>query len=61
MRGLDLKSHYSLSSSKSVDQICSMSLKSIGVTYFNYIKIHNDGSRELLTNNATWIDHFYKN
>lgn len=61
MRGLDLKSHYSLSSSKSVDQICSMSLKSIGVTYFNYIKIYNDGSRELLTNNATWIDHFYKN
>jgi hypothetical protein len=31
-------------------------------TYFNYIKIyHNDCSRELLTNNADWIDHFYKN
>ena len=37
-------------------------LNSIGITYFNYIKIYNnDGSRELLTNNPDWINHFYKN
>ncbi len=61
MRGLDLKSHYSLSSSSQVGEICDAPLNSIGVTYFNYIKINEDGSRELLTNNAPWIDHFYKN
>ncbi|KTD19535.1 transcription regulator protein, response regulator containing CheY-like receiver domain and HTH DNA-binding domain [Legionella lansingensis] len=37
-------------------------LNSIGITYFNYLKIYNDDcSRELLTNNPEWIDHFYKN
>jgi len=61
MIGLDLKNHFSLISATSVDQVCHDSLSSIGVTYFNYIKIYNDGSRELLTNNAPWIDHFYKN
>ncbi len=62
MSGLDLKNHFSLTASKEVDDICSPALNSIGVTYFNYIKIyHNDSSRELLTNNAPWIEHFYKN
>lgn len=62
MKGLNLKKHFSLTSSNEVDQLCSPALNSIGITYFNYIKIyHNDSSRELLTNNALWIDHFYKN
>lgn len=61
MAGLDLKTHFSLTSSDDVEQICHTPLSSIGVSYFNYIKIYNDGSRELLTNNAPWIDHFYTN
>src|SRR3990167_10105715 len=61
MIGLDLKNHFSLASATSVEQICHDPLSGIGITYFNYIKIYNDGSRELLTNNAPWIDHFYKN
>ncbi len=60
MFGLDLKNHFSLSSSQEVAQICDPALASIGITYFNFIKIYNDGSRELLTNNSPWIDHFYK-
>lgn len=59
---MDLGKHFSLTSSQSVKNICSPALDSIGITYFNYIKIyHEDSSRELLTNNANWIDHFYKN
>lgn len=58
---LNLSNHFSITSSKEVQQICYDPLSSIGVTYFNYIKIAHDGSRELLTNNADWIDHFYKN
>jgi hypothetical protein len=62
MVGLDLSKHHSLISSQYIDSICSPALNSIGITYFNYIKIHHvDSSRELLTNNAQWIDHFYKN
>lgn len=61
MLGMDLKNHFSLSSSHEVAQICDSALSSIGITYFNYIKIYDDGSRELLTNNSPWIDHFYKN
>lgn len=61
MTGLDLKNHFSLASASSVEEICHDPLRSISVTYFNYIKIYNDGSRELLTNNAPWIDHFYRN
>lgn len=61
MSGLELKNHFSLAVSNEVSQICEPALSSIGITYFNYIKIHQDGSRELLTNNAPWIDHFYKN
>jgi predicted DNA binding protein len=60
--GLELKNHFSLTSSFEVDALCKPALSSIGVSYFNYIKIYNDdGSRELLTNNNAWIDHFYKN
>ncbi len=45
-----------------MQEICDPLLKSIGITYFNFIKIYNkDCSRELLTNNAGWIDHFYIN
>lgn len=62
MQGLDLQKHFSLNSSMDVDAICSSALNSIGITYFNYLKIYNyDGSRELLTNNSAWIDHFYRN
>lgn len=62
MAGLDLKNHFSLTSSNDVNDICFSTLNSIGIAYFNYIKIYNkDSSRELLTNNAAWIDHFYKN
>lgn len=62
MHGMDLKNHFSLASSQSVQEICNPLLHSIGITYFNYIKIYNnDCSRELLTNNPDWIDHFYIN
>lgn len=62
MASLDLTGHFSLTSSEDVKSICDSALKTIGLSYFNYIKIHHkDGSRELLTNNAEWIDHFYKN
>lgn len=62
MSGLNLEKHFSLTSSKLIQQICNPVLNPIGITYFNYIKIyHQDCSRELLTNNADWIDHFYKN
>lgn len=60
MLGMDLQNHYSLSSSSEVSEICDSTLKSLGITYFNYIKVFPNGSRELLTNNALWIDHFYK-
>lgn len=62
MLGMDLGKHFSLTSSQDVGSICNPILESIGITYFNYLKIHHgDSSRELLTNNAQWIDHFYKN
>ena len=62
MTGLNLEKHFSLTSSGLIQQICDPVLNLIGITYFNYIKIyHNDCSREFLTNNADWIDHFYKN
>lgn len=61
MRGLELKNHFSLTSAIDIQSVCEP-LKAIGISYFNYLKIYNnDGSRELLTNNAEWIDHFYKN
>lgn len=62
MNGINLEKHFALTSSKFVQEICNPLLASIGITYFNYIKIYNkDCSRELLTNNPDWIDHFYKN
>jgi hypothetical protein len=62
MNGINLEKHFSLTSSKFVQEICNPLLAPIGITYFNYIKIYNkDCSRELLTNNPDWIDHFYKN
>lgn len=62
MIGIDLKNHFSLTSSVHIRELFDPILKSIGITYFNYIKIYKDDcSRELLTNNPEWIDHFYKN
>lgn len=62
MNGVNLENHFSLSSSNNVKEICDSSLNLLGISYFNYIKIYNhDGSRELLSNNPDWIDHFYKN
>lgn len=62
MSGLNLEGHFSLASSNIIQQICDPVLNPIGITYFNYVKIyHNDCSRELLTNNSDWIEHFYKN
>lgn len=62
MSGINLEKHFSLNSSNLVKEICDPLLQSIGITYFNYIKIYNnDCSRELLTNNGDWINHFYKN
>lgn len=61
MKGINLGGHFSLESTQSVNEICSSILQQIGITYFNYLKVyHKDSSRELLTNNAEWIDHFYK-
>lgn len=62
MNGVNLENHFSLKSSNYVQEICSPLLNSIGISYFNYIKIYNsDCSRELLTNHPCWIEHFYKN
>ena len=61
MDGINLQKHHALTSSTHVKELFSPLLESIGITYFNYIKIYNnDCSRELLTNNPEWIDHFYK-
>lgn len=61
MPGLDLEKHFSLTSSGFIKEICEPILHSIGLTYFNYIKIYNDDcSRELLSSNPEWIKHFYK-
>lgn len=62
MVSINLEKHHALTSSNSVRELFNPILGSIGITYFNYIKIYNsDCSRELLTNNPEWIDHFYKN
>lgn len=62
MNGINLENHYSLTSSINVKELFNPVLESIGITYFNYIKIYNDDcSRELLTNNPEWISHFYQN
>ena len=62
MNGINLEKHFALASSKFVQEMCNPLLASVGITYFNYIKIYNkDCSREILTNNPDWIDHFYKN
>lgn len=59
---LNLEKHHALTSGASVKEIVNPILNMIGITYFNYIKIYNDDcSREVLTNNPEWINHFYKN
>ena len=62
MNGINLANHFALTSSILVKDICDSILSSIGITYFNYIKIYNnDCSREMLTNRPEWTDYFYKN
>lgn len=62
MDSINLERHHALTSSNNIKELFNPALSSIDITYFNYIKIYNDDcSRELLTNNPEWIDHFYKN
>ncbi len=62
MYGIDLKRHHSLASCVYIQELFNPILEPIGISYSNYIKIHSkDCSRELLTNNPEWIDHFYQN
>ena len=62
MNGINLANNFALTSSALIKEICDPLLNSIGITYFNYVKIYNqDCSREMLTNNPEWTDHFYKN
>lgn len=61
MNGINLEKHHALQSANNVQEICNNTLRLLGITHFNYIKVYNDCSRELLSNNATWIKHFYKN
>jgi hypothetical protein len=62
MTNINLEKHHALLSSVYIKELFNPLLESIGITYFNYIKIYNDDcSRELLTNNPEWISHFYKN
>lgn len=61
MNGINLANNFAITSSNLIKEVCDPLLNQIGITYFNYIKIHNqDCSRELLTNNPDWIEHFYK-
>ena len=46
MNGINLEKHFSLTSSKFVQEICNPLLASIGITYFNYIKIYNKTPQE---------------
>jgi DNA-binding CsgD family transcriptional regulator len=50
--------HLSLTSQNDMDEICKP-LKSLGITFFNYIKNYQDGSQITLANAAYWIRHFY--
>lgn len=60
MKGINLEKHFSLSSSSDIQEIC-LPLQTMGITYFNYLKVyHKDFSRTLLTNRPDWIAHFYK-
>lgn len=62
MNGINLANNFALTSSALIKEICDPLLDSIGITYFNYVKIYNqDCSREMLTNNSEWTDYFYKN
>lgn len=62
MGGMNLEKHHALASSNNIKELVNPILSSIGISYFNYIKIYNeDCSRDLLTNNPDWIDHFYRN
>lgn len=61
MEEINLEKHHALTSSVNVKELVNPLLESIGLSYFNYIKIYNDDcSRELLTNNPDWIKNFYK-
>lgn len=61
MNGINLANNFAITSSNLIKEVCAPLLNSIGITYFNYIKIYNqDCSREFLTNNPEWIKHFYK-
>ncbi len=47
-----------LSSASDVDAICAP-LRQIGITYFGYVRIYNDGSRFDINNNAGFSDAYY--
>lgn len=57
---MDLSHHFSIASAEAMQAICWAPLQALGLHYFNYVKIHPDGSREVLTTHAAWMEYFYR-
>jgi LuxR family transcriptional regulator len=52
------KNDIMLSSAKDVETICTP-LHNLGITYFSYVRIYNDGSRFDINNNADFSEAYY--
>lgn len=58
---MNIKNHYSIESSEQIKNICKHPLEKLNLSYFNYVKINPNNSREVLTTNAEWLEYFYLN
>ena len=57
---IDLKRNVALTASSEIAQICQPLNKFFGISYFNFVKIFEDGSRAVLSNKPDFIETYYK-
>lgn len=56
---MDLKDHMVLTSAHEIDNI-TQPLKTLGISYFSYVRSYPDGTHIRLANNPEWTQHYYQ-
>lgn len=57
----NLEENITLATAHEVEEICKDFFNYTGITYFNFVRIYNDGSRISLCNNYGWQKFFIEN
>lgn len=61
MKLISVDNHYAIQVTEEIKQICKPLFDYTPITFFNYVKIYNNGSRLSVASNPYWLKHYFDN